>query len=121
MKGYGLDLPAFYDLNGVVNNGKVVTSSATSASDVPANFKILADRFVASAMTLPGASRSEKGIQRGVLWYFNDPNKGGNHFNHVHYSNNQDYPGWSKKIIPSSFNCDCGQIRSNNLQAENCM
>jgi len=121
MKGYGLDLGGFYDLNGVIAaSNKMITSSASTASGVPANFKTIADNFVSTAMQLSGAGRSEGVIQRGILWYFNEKAKGGNHFNHVHYSNKENYSGWTPKTIPSSFNCDCAKVRSSGLTAENC-
>jgi hypothetical protein len=121
MKGYGLDLGGFYDLNGVIAaSNKMITSSASTASGVPANFKTIADKFVSTASQLEGASRSEVGNDRGILWYFNEKSKGGNHFNHVHYSNQIRYSGWAPKTIPSSFNCDCTKVRSSGLTAENC-
>jgi len=121
MKGYGLDLPGFYDLSGTINGGKYTSSpNANSAGTVNANFKALADRFVAAASTLPNSARSEGGNQRGILWYFNQKKLGGNHFNHVHYSNNQNYSGWSPATIPASFGCDCAKVRKNGLKALNC-
>jgi len=135
MKGEGLDLPGFYDLTGTIAPAdKLITDSkANVAADgtpdvdsktpytpVSSIFKALADKFVASAVTLPNAGRGEGANKRGVLWYFNNRSKGGNHFNHVHYSNNIPYSGWFIKTIPSSFNCDCDQIRNANLTAQNC-
>jgi len=121
MKGYGLDLPSFYDLTNTVNNGKKTSCGGCSnTSNTNSDFKTLADKFSNTADNLPNSYRTEAGKQRGILWYFNDPKKGGNHFNHVHYSNNENYPGWSPKKIPSSFNCDCSQVRKAGLTAENC-
>jgi hypothetical protein len=121
MKGYGLDLAGFYDLTGTIAaSNKMITSSASSASGVPANFKTIADKFVSTAMQLSGAGRSEGIVQRGILWYFNEKSKGGNHFNHVHYSNKENYSGWASKIIPSSFGCDCNKVKNSGLKAENC-
>ena len=121
MKGYGLDLGGFYDLTGAIAaSNKMITSSASTASGVPADFKTIADNFVSTAMQLKGASRSEAGNNRGILWYFNEKSKGGNHFNHVHYSNQTPYSGWTTKTIPASFNCDCVKVKSSGLTAENC-
>ena len=121
MKGFGLDLGGFYDLTGAIAApNKFIESSASSASAVPANFKAIADRFVSTAIQLDGASRSEKGNTRGILWYFNDDSRGGNHFNHVHYSNSDPYPGWSSKMIPASFKCNCAKVKASGLTAENC-
>jgi hypothetical protein len=135
MKGEGLDLPGFYDLTGTIAPAdKLITDSkANVAADgtpdvdsktpytpVSSIFKALADKFVASAVTLPNAGRGEGANKRGVLWYFNNRSKGGNHFNHVHYSNNIPHPEWFIKTIPSSFNCDCNQIRNARLTAQNC-
>jgi hypothetical protein len=121
MKGQGLDLKGFYDLSGVINGGKYTDDKdAYSPSTVSANFKAIADKFVATALTLPNSARAEGGNQRGVLWYFNEKKRGGNHFNHVHYSNSDPYPGWSPAAIPASFGCDCAKIRKNGLKALNC-
>jgi hypothetical protein len=121
MKGFGLDLAGFYDLTGAIAaSNKMITSSASSASGVPADFKTIADNFVSTAMQLSGAGRGEGGIQRGILWYFNEKKKGGNHFNHVHYSNSDPYTGWNIKTIPSSFKCDCSKVKASKLTAENC-
>lgn len=135
MKGEGLDLPGFYDLTGVIapadkliqspkanvaEDGTPDVDSKSPYTPVSSTFKAISDKFVASAATLPNAGRGEGANKRGILWYFNDRSKGGNHFNHVHYSNNIPYPGWFTKTIPSSFSCDCTQIRNNRLTAENC-
>ena len=151
MKGFGLDLPGFYDLTGTIAPKDKMISCGNANVDVNGNpdptykdkkgniikpknkqtgkielnpvsaeFKAIADKMVASALQLKGAGRGEGVNVRGVLWYFNNPNKGGNHFNHVHYSNKDPYPGWASKVIPSSFNCNCNDIKNSGVQAENC-
>ena len=144
MKGFGLDLPGFYDLTGTIAaKNKMITCGNANVDvngnpdptykdkqgniitpknpvSVSAEFKAISDKMVASASQLKGSGRGEGSIVRGILWYFNNKRKGGNHYNHVHYSNKDPYPGWSSKVIPASFNCDCNDVKKSGVQAENC-
>lgn len=119
MKGTGLDLPKFsYQ---TAPNKWIGCGGCASASAVTPEFKKICDLFISYAMALPGASRSESGNKRGILFYFNKKSSGGNHFNHIHYSNSEYYPGWKPKIIPASFSCACSDVRNSpGIQAENC-
>lgn len=150
MKGYGLDLPGFYDLTGTIapkdkeitcykanvdvngnpdptykdKKGNIIlprnSKGEVELVAVSAEFKAIADKMVATALQLKGAGRGEGVNVRGVLWYFNNRNKGGNHYNHVHYSNKDNFPGWTPKVIPASFNCNCDDVKKSGVQAENC-
>lgn len=130
MAGTGLDIGGFLYIDnskpiksqkGWITAGPNSSVNVRKASAVPPDFKKICDAFVAAALTLPGSKRdAEGGAQRGVLWYFNEKSKGGNHFNHVHYSNKKYYPGWTPKSIPASFKCDCSKVKASNLKADNC-
>jgi len=124
MIGTGLDIGGFLYIDNtkpIKNQNNWITKgtkAVRSAKAVPPAFKKICDEFVAAALTLPGAKRdAEGGAQRGVLWYFNATSKGGNHFDHVHYSNKELYIGWKPKCVPKSFDCssdDCAALAGSN-------
>ena len=78
-KNQALDLGAF--------NGQSVGGFGTRGTPGEVNPKIkpLVDAFVAKLETM-GYKRGESRNDRAALWYYNDKNRGGNHFNHVHVS-----------------------------------
>ena len=124
MIGTGLDIGGFLYIDNtkpIKNQNNWITKGTKvvrTAIAVPPAFKKICDEFVAAALTLPGAKRdAEGGAQRGVLWYFNAASKGGNHFDHVHYSNKELYAGWKPKCVPKLFDCtsdDCAALAGSN-------
>jgi hypothetical protein len=143
MKGFGVDLPIFYDLTGTIapknkaiscgnanvdvngnpdptnvdknGNIKVPKDSKGNEYKVPVSpeFKAICDRFVAAAKVTTGAKAGEGVNMIAYIWYLNNPSKGGNHYNHVHYSNKNKYPGWTMKTVPSRFNCkNCATLKN---------
>jgi hypothetical protein len=136
MKGFGVDLPIFYDLTGTIAPKNKAISCGNANVDVNGNpdptnvdkngnvkvpknpiavsaeFKAICDRFVAAAKATTGAKAGEGVNMIAYIWYLNNPDKGGNHYNHVHYSNKNKYPGWNMKTVPSRFNCkNCAKLK----------
>ena len=143
MKGFGVDLPIFYDLTGTIAPKNKAISCGNANVDVNGNpdptykdkkgniiipkdskgneykvpvspeFKAICDRFVAAAKVTTGAKAGEGVNMIAYIWYLNNPSKGGNHYNHVHYSNKNKYPGWNMKTVPSRFNCkNCATLKN---------
>jgi hypothetical protein len=143
MKGFGVDLPIFYDLTGTIAPKNQAISCGNANVDVNGNpdptnidkkgnivvprdkngkeykvpvspeFKAICDRFVAAAKVTTGAKAGEGVNMIAYIWYLNNPSKGGNHYNHVHYSNKNKYPGWAMKTVPSRFNCkNCATLKN---------
>lgn len=86
---------------------------AKSANEVESNFKSLADSFVSKLTSMGYSRNSEGGNPKSVLWFFNDTDKGGNHFNHVHVSNTTTSSSIRSKGNDSEPDTDSGT--SNNL------
>lgn len=66
-------------LNGIGSGG------ATNASNGNAQFRVLGDKLKNALVSMGYTLNSESGNSKAVLW---QTNTGGNHFNHLHVSNN---------------------------------